>query len=312
MNARVTAMSSGRGAAPALGMAHAAADLVRLTKPRITLMVVVTGIGGIWLAARSAQAGAQASFQWSWLFGLLGLVLAVSSANALNMYIERDIDRHMSRTRNRPLPSGRLSATTALVFGLALGVASLPLLVFTVNTLTAVLAGISLFLYVLVYTPLKQRTPWAMAIGAIPGAMPPLLGWTTVSGSLDAGGLALFAVLFFWQLPHFLAISIFRHSEYSRAGIRVFPDVLTPPATRLHSLVYLVLLIASSLVLVPLGMAGVLYGFVAAALGTAFLVVSARGIGQTQQTATRWARHVFVASLVYLPLLVVAMVVGAG
>ena len=285
-------------------------DMVQLTKPRITLMVLITGLGGMWLAAQSTAKPLNLGLvAWS----LLGLVLAVSSANALNMFLERDVDKHMERTRNRPLPAGRMRPSTAAAFGLLLGAASLVLLLSRVNTLTAGLAGLSLMLYVGVYTPLKQRSVWAMVVGAVPGAMPPLMGWTSVSGALDAGGLALFAVLFFWQLPHFLAISTFRHKEYSRAGIKVFPDILSPARTRRHSLVYLVLLIASSLVLAPLGVVqGSFYLLMSMALGVAFFWVSARDVGVGQVQADLWARRVFVASLLYLPVLISLMVVGAS
>src|SRR5262249_24541460 len=141
---------------------------------------------------------------------LLGTTLVVAGANALNMYLERDVDALMTRTRNRPLPSGRLPAEAALAFGVATSALAIPILTFAVNPLTGGLGAISLIIYVLAYTPLNRRSTSALLVGAVPGAMPPLMGWTAVTGQLDAAGIALFLILFVWQLPHFIAISLFR------------------------------------------------------------------------------------------------------
>lgn len=283
-------------------------DLFRLCKPRITVMVIVTALGGMWLAARMADA----AVTWSGaLAALSGITLVVASANALNMYWEREEDALMERTKNRPLPAGRMAPAVALWFGLALGAVSLPLLWVKVNPLTAVLAGISLFLYVLVYTPLKRVAPIALLVGAVPGAAPPLLGWTAATGTIDPAGVALFAVLFFWQLPHFLAIATFRREEYERAGIRVLPAVRGQRATRIQAVLFTILLVASSLVLVPLGVDGPVYLVNAIVLGGFFLAVSIRGFPNQERTPVRWARSVFAVSLVYLPLMIAAMMVSA-
>ncbi len=283
-------------------------DLIRLCKPRITVMVIVTALGGIWLAAR--MAGAVVELRQV-VAALLGISLVVSSANALNMYLEREVDGLMERTRERPLPAGRLSPGVALGWGLALGAASLPLLALEVNGLTAALAGVSLFLYVLVYTPLKRVSPVALLVGAIPGAAPPLLGWTSATGSVDAAGVALFAILFFWQLPHFLAIATFRQSEYERAGIRVLPSVRGARVTRVQAVVFTLALLVSSMVLVPLGVNGPIYVINAIVLGGLFLAVSIRGLPTAQPSAVTWARSVFAVSLVYLPLVFAAMMLSA-
>ncbi len=206
-----------------------AADLVTLTKPRITLMVVVTMLGGIWLAQHHAAygagavatAGAGSALRLAAAVG--GTALVVGSANALNMYLERFSDRLMARTRNRPLPTGRLPADLALWFGLALGAVSVPALTFGVNAVTGLLAALALVSYVVVYTPLKRRTTLSLLIGAVPGAIPPLLGWTAVTGKIQGPGLILFGIMFLWQVPHFLAIATFRRDDYARAGLKVLP-----------------------------------------------------------------------------------------
>ncbi len=291
-------------------------QLLRLTKPRITALVILTGLGGTWLARRT---GAIDSTDWRrTLFAMIGVVLVVSGANALNMYFEREVDGLMTRTAKRPLPAGRLNPTVALAFGLAIGFGSLPLLYFGVNGITAALAGASLVGYVWIYTPLKRVTPWAVAIGAVPGAMPPLLGWTAATGSIGRPGLALFAVLFFWQLPHFLAIATFRRDEYTRAGIKVMPATHGDRITRAYASFFSLALVAASLSLVPLAfwrsgapsplsVGGWLYLATALVLGGVFVAASAR-----TNERIRWAKSLFFASLLYLPLLIGAMLVGAN
>src|SRR5262249_46484397 len=154
------------------------------------------------------------------LLSLTGTALIVAAANALNMWWERDVDALMARTRNRPLPAGRLPADVALAFGLALAAASAPML-FVVNVATGLLGVVALVSYVAVPPPLKPHPPRALFAGAVPGALPPLLGWSTVTGQVGLGGLLLFAVLFLWQVPHFAAIAIFREKDYARAGLKV-------------------------------------------------------------------------------------------
>jgi protoheme IX farnesyltransferase len=277
-------------------------DLLQLTKPRITGLVVLTGLGGTWLARRTQTVPAIDWARTAW--AMAGVVLVVSGANALNMYLEREIDSLMTRTESRPLPGRRLPPLLALVFGLALGFGALPVLWFGVNALTAALAALSLVGYVWVYTPLKRVTPWAVVVGAIPGAMPPLLGWTAATGSLGAPGLALFAVLFFWQLPHFLAIATFREREYTRAGIKVMPAIHGERITRAYASFFTVALVVASLSLVRLGVGGSLYLACASVLGGLFLFASAR-----RAAGDSWARPLFYASLVYLPALLAAMLI---
>lgn len=278
-------------------------DLVALTKPRITLMVLITTAGGLWLAP-SAVAPSTV------VFTLLATAMVVGAANTLNCWLERDVDKHMARTKRRPLPAGRLSAGWALGFGLALGAISVPVLTLVANPLTGLLAAVALVSYVWIYTPMKQRSPAALLVGAVPGALPPLIGWTAATGELGAPGIVLFGILFLWQLPHFLAISFFRQQEYGKAGIRVLPVVRGNAATKRHAAFWAAALLPVSLLLVPLGIAGPLYLAVAAALGVAFLAWALWGL--RKEAGNKWARQLFLASLVYLPLLFAALAIDVA
>jgi protoheme IX farnesyltransferase len=269
-------------------------DFVALTKPRITALVATTAAGGVWLAPGATDRRVAA-------LALAGILLVVAGANALNMYIERDIDGRMERTRDRPLPAGRMSPSAALWFGVVLSVAAIPILALGVNLTTALLALLANLIYVLAYTPLKQRSHWALWVGAVPGAMPPLLGWTAATGRVDPGGLVLFGILFFWQIPHFLAITLFRSEEYRNAGLKVTPNAVGILATK-HSIVrYLLMLVCVSLLLVPLGIAK--YGYLAWAsvLGAVFFGWGCFGLRAT--AGTKWARSLFAVSILYLLLL---------
>lgn len=288
-------------------MLDTAIDVLRLAKPRITVMVLLTALGGMGLAVRT---GAVVSLDVARsALALAGIVLIVSSANALNMYIERNSDALMERTADRPLPAGRLDSMVALWFGGLLAALALPLLAILVGWQTAALATLAWAIYVFAYTPLKRKTSAALVVGAIPGAMPPLLGWTAATGSVALPGLALFGVLFFWQIPHFVAIATFRREEYRRAGIKVLPNERGDRVARLHAVGYLVGLLIVSLALVPLGAAGQTYLVCALVLGAAFFAVCVRGLWPN--AGIRWARSMFVVSLVYLPAWVAAIMFGA-
>ncbi len=259
------------------------ADLVALTKPRITLMVVVTMLGGIWLAAKRA---AMTSSPAQLAAAVIGTALVVGSANALNMYLERDTDGLMERTRDRPLPTGRLA----------------------VNAVTGLLAALALVSYVAVYTPLKRRSTIALLVGAVPGAIPPLLGWTSVTARVAWPGLLLFGVLFFWQVPHFLAIATFRRDDYARAGLKVLPVERGDRVTRRHIVGYLGALVATSVALCASGVGGHLYLASAIVLGAAFLGFGAWGL--RSDAGVRWARGLFATSIVYLVLLFSALMLS--
>ena len=278
------------------------ADLVSLTKPRLSSLVLCTLAGGMWLAPGELSVA-------RWVATILGTAGMVGAANALNCFVERDRDGLMARTRSRPLPAGRMEPAVALGFGLMLAVFSLPLLALASNGLTGSLGFLALVSYVAAYTPLKPRTAGAMLVGAIPGSLPALMGWTAVTGRIGVGGLLLFGVLFAWQMPHFLAIALFRKDDYRRAGYRALPLVQGDDATRVWMLVWTVLLVAVSVLLVPFGVAGPLYLAAALVLGGAFLVLVARGVLRREGKA--WARQTFLFSLVYLPGLFGALLLSA-
>jgi protoheme IX farnesyltransferase len=275
-------------------------DLVALVKPRIMIMALLTAAGAASLAPATASLGHE-------LWMLVGTALIVGCANTLNMWLERDVDCLMSRTKHRPLPMQRIAPSTALAFGAIQGAVALPILAFT-GIVPAALGLVALLLYVGVYTPMKQRTHWATWIGAIPGAMPALIGWTARTGRIDLGGLSVFAVLFVWQIPHTHAIAIYRQREYDAAGLKTLPGTHGVAAARRAIVAYLVVQVAVSLVPSLLGITHAAYTATALALGA---LVLAQGIRGVRTGDVRWARNVFLVSIVYLPLLFAMMVFGA-
>jgi len=243
------------------------------------------------------------------LAALAAVGLFVAAANALNMVLERESDREMERTRLRPLPDGRLALADALAFGLGLAALAIVGTALVVNPLTSLLGVIALIVYVLVYTPMKRRSPAAVLVGAVAGAMPPLMGWTAATGAIGLPGLAVFLTVGLWQVPHFLAIAIYRRDEYARAGIRTVVAVRGERAARRGILLYTVLLVGASGLLPVLGAAGPVY-LVGAGVGGLFLLAEAvRGQRQAVERAAsdRWARQLFRLTLVYLPLLLLAL-----
>jgi protoheme IX farnesyltransferase len=279
-------------------------DLVALGKPRITMMVLITTATGIWLAPSPLHLARAVT-------ALIGVMLIVAAANALNMYMERDVDALMKRTRNRPLPAGRLAPEIALGFGIFCGVMALPFVRIAANPLTTALALASLVLYVFAYTPLKRRSSWALVVGAVPGAIPPLLGWTASTGRIDAPGLAIFAVLFVWQIPHFIAITIFRAEEYANAGLKVAAVVHGVDGARIRIVGWSLLQFAASLAVLKAGVGGRFYEGAAFALGAVLLALCGFGLrAMTREQTVRWARWFFLYSIVYLPVLFAALVLG--
>lgn len=277
-------------------------DLIALTKPRINLMVLVTAAGGMWLAPGSLDLGAIAVM-------LLTTGMVVGAANTLNCYLERDSDRLMARTATRPLPDRRLEPSWALWLGVSMGLFAVPTLTLAVNPMTGLLGAIALVSYVAIYTPMKQYTPAALFVGALPGALPPLMGWTAVTGSIAIPGLVLFGVLFFWQIPHFIAISVFRQDDYERAGLKVLPSVHGMRSTKVQATVYAAALVVVSLLLVPYGLAGTLYLVASIVLGGYFFWAAVRGFWV--QDSDAWAKKLFGASLIYLTALFAALIVDA-
>jgi len=284
------------------GRTQLARDLLELTKPGIVRMCLVMTAGGLWLAPGPTSWG-------TWLSALVGSGLAVASANAFNMAWEHEGDRKMARTRTRPVAAGRLPVRQASMFAAGLGVLSMLVLTLGANVLTAVLAAFALLSYVLVYTPLKRVSPLALVVGAVPGAVPPLLGWTSATGNLELPGVVLFGILLVWQMPHFLAIAIFRKPDYANAGIMTVPVVRGELVAKIQAIAWAVLLVPVSIALTPLGVTGNLYLGIALALGLGFLAWTVKGLASTEtESDVRWARQLFFMSLVYLPALSLALV----
>jgi len=270
-------------------------DYLALTKPRITWLILMsTGVGYFF--------GAKGGWHLlTLLHTIVGTGLIASGTAALNQWYEREADAKMKRTQARPLPAGRLDAGKALVFAILISAAGFVELFFGVNALTALLGLFTLLSYLFIYTPLKQRSPHSTTIGAIPGAMPPLIGYAAASGTLTWEAWVLFAILFLWQFPHFYAIAWMYREDYERAGIRMLP-VVEPDgeSTARRILLYSLVLIPISLAPKFLAMTGNFYLFGALALGLLFLYAGLRvSFDRTRQRA----RAVLLASVIYLPVL---------
>ena len=275
-------------------------DLLSLSKARLSALVLIVTTISYFLAQVPRE-----NLILHFFYTIFGTLLLVTGASFLNAYFERDIDAQMKRTADRPLPSGRMSGKWILFSGILLAFIGVPLLTFMVNPLTGFLGALAFLFYSLIYTPLKAQTPIAALIGALPGAMPPLLGWTAATGSLDLIGLTLFFILFFWQLPHFWAIALYRKDEYLKAGIKVMPVVTGDTFTKKQMIRYCAMLIPFTLFLVPLGVAGKFYFFVALLLGLTFLIWTC--YGQRKIAGHAWARSLFLYSIIYLPLLFITL-----
>lgn len=287
--------------APLSARARVAA-YVELTKPRITFLIALTSAAGFCLGARGSVDYVR------FAHAMIGISLLSSGIATLNQFMERDLDRLMRRTADRPLPSGRLSALEALWFGLVLTMTAELYLGLFVNLLTAILGLTVIAGYLFVYTPLKTRTTLSTALGAFPGAMPPLMGWTAARGEIDIAAWVLFAILFLWQFPHFLAIAWMYREDYGRAGIRMLP-VVEPDGrvTGQQIITYALMLVPVSLLPAILGISGRLYLIAALVLGLLFLASSVRAaISKSNQHA----RQLLLASVLYLPLLFGVMVLN--
>jgi protoheme IX farnesyltransferase len=271
------------------------ADYLELTKPRVTLMVVVTTAIGFYL-------GSGAALDLAVLFHTLaGTALVAAGTSALNQYVERREDGLMLRTRHRPLPAGRLDPHRALLFAIGLSVIGILQLLLAVNIMTTMLAALTLLSYVFVYTPLKKVTTLSTLFGAIPGALPPLGGWTAAAGVITPGGLILFAILFFWQLPHSLAIATMYRDDYARGGFLLLPVVDRYGSSTRRQIVL------QSLILLPLTLAPTVLGVSGPVYFVGALLLSLALLGFALHTALRdtvtAARRLLLASVVYLPLL---------
>lgn len=287
--------------APSTAKARVGAYL-ELTKPRITFLITLTSAAGFVLGSRGAVNYLQLGN------ALIGIALLSSGIATLNQFIERDLDGLMRRTADRPLPSGRLFPFEALWFGVGLTLMSELYLALFVNVLTALLGLTVIAGYLFVYTPLKTRTSLSTALGAFPGAMPPLMGWTAARGEIDVAAWVLFAILFLWQFPHFLAIAWMYREDYGRAGIRMLP-VVEPDGrvTGQQIIAYSLMLVPVSLLPAVLGISGKIYLVAAAVFSLLFLASSVRAaISKSNQHA----RQLLLASVLYLPLLFGVMVLN--
>ncbi|MBW3660517.1 MAG: heme o synthase [Gemmatimonadetes bacterium] len=281
--------------------AATASDWIELTKPRIAGLVTLTAAVGFLL-------GSPADVDLLRLAAAaLGTALAAGGAGALNQAVERDVDGRMRRTKDRPIPSGRIDANAGLAYGLALSALGLVTLWFGSNPRTAILAMVTTLLYVGVYTPLKRTTALNTLVGAVPGALPPVMGWTAATGGLDWGAAALFFILFLWQLPHFLSIAWMYREDYARAGLKMLP-ALDPDgsATGRIAALYGLALVPVSLAPWALGLAGASYFVGAFALGVTFFGF-ALALAMKRERAC--ARRLLLASVVYLPVLLALLVV---
>ncbi len=271
-------------------------DYIELTKPTITWLILMSTGVGYYFGLRGGE--------WHWLVllhTLLGTGLMASGTATLNEWYEREADAKMRRTQARPIPSGRVPARGALLFGIALSLLGFLDLALAVNPLAAFWGLATLTSYLFVYTPLKSRTPHATTIGAFPGAMPPLIGFAAAAGTLTAEAWVLFAILFFWQFPHFLSIAWMYREDYGRAGIVMLPVVEPDGKSTARQIVLCsILLLPVSLAPGYLGMSGRAYVFGALALGLVFLYA---GVRIALDRTARRARQVLLASVVYLPLL---------
>jgi protoheme IX farnesyltransferase len=300
----VTSRDATTGLAPAAGLgtqrAASAHDYWELLKPRIMLLIVITTVGSLLLAAHGWPGDGIVA--WT----VLGMALVSGGSSAINHWYDRDIDALMERTSARPVASGRIAPAVALVFGLLLGAAGIALLAIQVHWLAAVWAFAGFACYVLVYTVwLKRRTPQNIVIGGAAGAVPPLVAWAAVDGSVTATAVALFAIVFLWTPPHFWSLALLLDEDYARAGVPMLPTVRGAQASARQILVYTLLLVVASLVPVALGTLSWIYAASAALLGARFVWLALRLLKAPGDRAT--ARRTFLYSLLYLALLFAAM-----
>ncbi len=276
-----------------------ALDFLELTKPRVALMVLVTTFVGFYLGSEPLAG------YFRLIETLIGTALAAGGTLALNQFLERDADALMERTRRRPLPDGRIQPGEALLFGVLATAAGLLILALAVNMLSALVTASIVGSYLLVYTPLKQRSSLCGVIGAVPGALPPLIGWAAASGGLDVQAWVLFAIMFLWQIPHTLAIARLYRDDFAKAGIQFLPVVESDGWTTGRQVItHSLALLAVSLLPTLLGLAGSVYFLVALLLGLSFLAYAVR-LAVSQSLAS--ARRLLFASLIYLPVLLVVM-----
>ena len=276
------------------------ADLAELVKARLTLLVLLTTAVGFYI-------GSESPINYATLFHVVfGTAAAAAGAAALNQWWERRADALMRRTRTRPIPAGRMPPLQALVLGVALSVFGVAYLAIACNALSAALTAITVAIYIFAYTPLKRASTANTAVGAVPGAIPPMIGWAAARGNIGAGAWALFAIVFLWQLPHFFAIAWMYREDYSRAGFRMISsDDESGERSASQSVLFCILLLVIAGLPAFLGIATVVYLAIELLLGVLFVAVAMRFLRMRTPSA---ARSLFLASIIYLPLLLGALV----
>jgi heme o synthase len=287
---------------PAASWRAVAADLVELTKPRIALMVALTAATGLVMASQ----GTVGTLDLLLLFHTVaGTALVAAGAGTLNQVVERDVDARMRRTAERPIPAGRIHPDVGLLWGVLLAVVGIAWLAAAVNLLTAMLGGLTLAGYVFVYTPMKRLSSLATLVGAVPGAVPPMMGWTAARDALEPGAWVLFGILFLWQLPHFLSIAWMFRRDYAEGGLPMLP-VTDPDGRRTgrQSVLYAAALVPVALLPSVLGLTGAVYFAGALALSLAFLAAAALFARARTDPA---ARRLLLVSVLYLPAILAVM-----
>ena len=290
------------GEVAAIGCEASLADYVALLKPRVMSLVVFTGFVGMMLAPGSPHPVLA-------LVAVLCIAIAAGASGAINMWYDRDIDALMTRTRDRPIPAGRMAPGAALGFGVVLAVGSVTVMALALNVVAAALLALTIAFYVFVYTVwLKRRTPQNIVIGGAAGAFPPMVGWAAATGEVTLGSIALFALIFMWTPPHFWALALYREGDYARAGVPMLPVVAGARETKKQILIYTALLIPVSLAPWALGIVGWAYGTVALALGGVFMALAVKiWFDDTERSA----RRTFLFSIIYLFALFAAMMADA-
>jgi protoheme IX farnesyltransferase len=275
-------------------------DLAELVKARLTLLVLLTTAAGFYL-------GAQSPFSYAALFhAVFGTAAAAAGAAALNQWWERKLDAMMRRTKMRPVPAGRMRAAEALSLGIVLSIFGVGYLAIACNALSATLAAVTILIYIFCYTPLKRASTANTLVGAVPGAIPPMIGWAAARGTIDAGAWSLFAILLLWQLPHFFAIAWMYRDDYSRAGFRMISsDDRSGERSASQSVFFSILLLVIAGLPAFVGVVTTLYLPVELVLGASFIAVAMRFLRMRTAGA---ARLLFITSIVYLPLLLGALV----
>ncbi len=282
-----------------IGAARRVADFFELAKPRVVLMVLITACVGFYVAS------AKMPNYLRLLQMIFGTALAAGGTLALNQYLERETDALMERTRRRPIPDGRVQPREALWFGISITLAGLGYLALAVNFLSALVTAFITLSYLVLYTPMKPRSSLCMLVGAVPGALPPVIGWVAVRGNFDVTAWVLFAIMFLWQVPHTLAIARLYREDYAKAGIQFLP-VIEPDgdSTNRQIISHSAALLVVSLLPTLLGLAGPVYFLVAFILGVGFLVY---GVRLVLESTLKRARQLLFGSLIYLPVLLLVM-----